>query len=810
MKATATTATAENVLIEVTPLSAEPGIFDDGLPPPTYGHVEYWRELCGALSLAKGHGVADDAWPADLRPSKPTLKALVERGIIVRRTRAWHLKRDWYLRLTALRQRAVATPRQAFFERPRADLPSYAELEGCERICRWLDAQSKRRARLPFVGLVEQLGVDGGAGVEGAEGAASDMPTALLLLMRKHRLVRHTSTCEWALSPTWKQRLLALWKGVDREVRERFPAQPTPSDPFVVAAGIDTWYLNRIDPAGLPLALRQALDALQAQAGEDEEEVDTCWTYDGAPLRMYRAGVSTKQGGGVSWSYILRNPSLALLIRRSPLGGIVAQARLGSECLWRLTPRHALDALDALVRRMWARPLPFRRKEQQTDRARWQVSQVHLAVDVASAPLEEEQLARYVSRSRRQAIFHAAQQEMEQFLRSVDGEQDATLPLVMDWDALYADEGFSAFDGFGFGTIGITEDDEPEPVEERSATLHRFGRRLSGVTFSPGGDVSMVLYDKVLQSRLSGKRHMEPIWLAADWQAGSPVTRHEARLRRPALRELGLPGELRACLDDPWEFLTHLKDVFGAIVGRSEPCPDAVDVAWIRRVVPEEGDTHRSRWPTDPTWRVVQRATFAEAPAEARRLIRRRQQGNDVKVLDRGQYGYLVSRVAVRHPSGGEWTLSRALGEALPALEALEAEKGKDFGELVRERRRQRGLPLPIAEKVLPFRADPPAHTAANACADDEQRLVSIGGPLSAPAPAPATSEPAWDPRQLHAALAEGRVAESWAHLEAAERVGSTRRVLDDLEAAYLTELTTYQRAVARREATIPGSQNVW
>src|SRR5262245_33228288 len=100
-------------------------------------------------------------------------------------------------------------------------------------------------------------------------------------------------------------------------------------------------------------------------------------------------------------------------------------------------------------------------------------------------------------------------------------------------------------------------------------------------------------------------------------------------------------------------------------------------------------ETNRSRWPNDPVWRVVQSATFADAPAEARRLIRRRQRGTDVAVLNRGQFGYLVSRVALQHPNGGTWILSRALGEALPALEALEAKKtqaGQDFGELVRER----------------------------------------------------------------------------------------------------------------------------
>src|SRR5437868_13470487 len=119
---------------------------------------------------------------------------------------------------------------------------------------------------------------------------------------------------------------------------------------------------------------------------------------------MYRAGGNTDQGGGVSWSYILRNNSLALLIRKAPLGGIVAQARLGSECLWRLTPRRALDEVDALIRRMWACPIPFCRKggksAKMSEAARWQVSQILLAVDVANAPLALEQASRYVSRSR--------------------------------------------------------------------------------------------------------------------------------------------------------------------------------------------------------------------------------------------------------------------------------------------------------------------------------------------------------------------------------------------------------------------------
>ena len=115
--------------------------------------------------------------------------------------------------------------------------------------------------------------------------------------------------------------------------------------------------------------------------------------------------------------------------------------------------------------------------------------------------------------------------------------------------------------------------------------------------------------------------------------------------------------------------------------------PAEADVAWIRRVIPDEQDTNQSRWPTDPVWRVVQSAMFHEAPAEARRLIRRRQRGAEVTKLDDVQFGCMISRTAKPHPEGGQWTLSRAMGEVSGSLEAIEAKKtlaGKDFGELVR------------------------------------------------------------------------------------------------------------------------------
>ncbi len=453
--------------------------------------------------------------------------------------------------------------------------------------------------------------------------------------------------------------------------------------PFSVAAGIDTWYLNRLDQAGLTPELKMQLEDLQELARHNDEEVETPWRYDGTPLLMYRAGVNTTQGGGVSWSYILRNTSLTLLIRKTPLGSIIAQATLGSECLWRLTPRRALDELDALVRRMWRGSLRHPRKQQ----GKWQVSQVHLAHDIANTSLALEHLDRYVSRSRRQSVFEAAQADLQRLYAVVDGLRTEDGPEVIDplldlaWEDAFAPEDDELLDPFldeeGDPAFGREASTDPVKAEERSAQVYRWGKRLSGVTWSPGGAISFVQYDKTLESRLRNKRFMEPIWRAAGWDGKASVIRHEARLRRDALRTLGLPADVQGRLDDPWAFLDHLAEVWGYVVGQASTTIDGtagcattdspVDVAWIRRVIPDT-DINRSRWPTDPVWQMVQAAPFADASTKSRRLMRREQHVHAVEHLDAGAYGYLVSRTALLHPKGETFDVSMGLRGFFDAL----------------------------------------------------------------------------------------------------------------------------------------------
>lgn len=104
----------------------------------------------------------------------------------------------------------------------------------------------------------------------------------------------------------------------------------------------------------------------------------------------------------------------------------------------------------------------------------------------------------------------------------------------------------------------------------------------------------------------------------------------------------------------------------------------------------------------------------------------------------------------------------------------------------MRERRRQFGLPLPIADKVLPFRPCVVPDTAYE----------------HSPLPGDDTLT-ATDPLQLRVAMAEEQVAASFAALQDAELRGASRQALDRLEEAYRTEVATYEADVARLAPTL-------
>jgi hypothetical protein len=218
--------------------------------------------------------------------------------------------------------------------------------------------------------------------------------------------------------------------------------------------------------------------------------------------------------------------------------------------------------------------------------------------------------------------------------------------------------------------------------------------------------------------------------------------------------------------------------MFAMAVGQPrEDCLDAVNVAWIRLVTPLDSDKNRSRWPTDLSWAVLQRASFADAPAPARRLIRRRQTVAHLQVLTDGVSGYTSSIIARAHPGGSRFDISMGIREVARLLIREFEKPDKDFGAIVREKRRRWGLALPPADKVLPFRS-----------AFERDQAAPAALTLDAEPPENVSDQ---ERAQWRFDLAVRRLGEAEQAHEWAKRQGRSPRILARLQADVEQEATT-------------------
>lgn len=580
-------------------------------------------------------------------------------------------------------------------------LPCRQQLRHWERVCQYLDTQPLRSVRHPLI-----LGLD-----------APTITTRLLRRMALHGLVRHTEDCRWQLARRWRARLLRLWEGAPAQ--EESPVAPVDGakgddPPFVADRGVDTLYMS-LFATEVPIRLVATCTALKAAAQEQDDTVETPWMALGAPLSMYKSGAGTSgTGRGVSWSFILRNAQVMVLLRKSPLAGLIGSVRLSAVALWTLGARSALDALRADLAAMWEEA-----EHRSFELVRWQLSQMHLCVDVARLAPQAEDVDRLVSRSLKRALHVPSAEAVENAWvgdERWDEFRDDGAPD--DWGGVPLDmfELPTADDDQDDDQSGSNEepqDDSEEPADELGVAVYGWGRRVSGFSFSPGGDLSAVWYDKLLEERLSGKRWMEPIHLAGGWRAGMPLTRIEVRFRRGALRDLmalhtrtvGEHAGERACerdaerwFDDPWTALEHLDDLWAYFAGlppEADAAPDATWRGWMRMVVAQTGDGNRWRWVTDPVWHLVQRAGFGEVPPAS--LVRIPAVRHDLNQVDAELYGLFKLRAALR----GEFleetaTLSLELRDFAQCMEEVDGVKGRDFADEVREKARRMGKPVPI------------------------------------------------------------------------------------------------------------------
>jgi len=155
---------------------------------------------------------------------------------------------------------------------------------------------------------------------------------------------------------------------------------------------------------------------------------------------------------------------------------------------------------------MWRGSLRHPRKQQ----GKWQVSQVRLAHDIANTTIALEPLDRYVSRSRRQSVFEAAQADLQRRYAVVDGQRSADGPDLID-----------PLLDLGWEDAFLPEEDEvldPSLDENDDASLDT--RNTAEPISAEERAIAFVQYDKTLEARRRNKPFMERIWRAAGWEAG--------------------------------------------------------------------------------------------------------------------------------------------------------------------------------------------------------------------------------------------------------------------------------------------------
>jgi hypothetical protein len=380
---------------------------------------------------------------------------------------------------------------------------------------------------------------------------------------------------------------------------------------------------------------------------------------------------------------------------------------------------------------------------------------------------------------------------------------------------LYADQIIAAKDAISFNAAKISRADihidwqggYTPALSNLSEELRCFIRpgRVKGALYFQGGAATGIqfgrsqvvarLYNKSLETKEKGNDAYAELLTARCGEAFDPeqdVWRLEFELKREGAKGFRLyasPEEEDPDEEVEAEMSAEELQHIGALprfFARMEELFLHLTRHWLR-LVEESDDANRSRWPTDSVWRLVQAASFTFAPTKARRLMRREQRVHAVEQLDAGAYGYLVSRTALLHPKGETFDVSMGLRGLLQALKKIAAQPEKDFGELVRQRRRTQGLPVAPTGKVLPF-----LPTWSNDASTEEADLDTA-------AEAVLEGDALTDElRKGLLRLAERRMTEAMQALEEAEQRSATGRELAQLEQAYSYALSEYENRVGR------------
>jgi hypothetical protein len=266
--------------------------------------------------------------------------------------------------------------------------------------------------------------------------------------MARFGLVHHKDDCSRQLARRWRAVLQRLWHQASDEDSTAEKPPTGELAPFIADANVDTLYVSLFAYA-LPAALIERGARFKAEAQQVDASVETPWQVFDAPLSMWKAGVGTSQiNRGVSWSFLLRNAFVMLRLRRVPLQGLISSVRLSAECLWTYGSHVALDGVRDALAAMWAGGWDgtVEAAAQEVAAVRWQLSQIHLCVDVANWAPQPADLDRVLTCSRKRTVHvpSRADEQLAAFATLADGcdELDAfLLGTSEEWSELLAATG---------------------------------------------------------------------------------------------------------------------------------------------------------------------------------------------------------------------------------------------------------------------------------------------------------------------------------------------------------------------------------
>lgn len=408
------------------------------------------------------------------------------------------------------------------------------------------------------------------------------------------------------------------------------------SDVKLLSHGVDTLFLNAHFLDGNGSAVKSELDdevAAQLERWKKEAQAYGEAIPVSWVFRDKHLLMYPNGAGRGHWQWLLRNDDIAFCISRGKWNGGIAQVRFSADFLWEESDL-MLPVLDVatFLDGVFHRDLFY------------QPSEVHLCADIVGwdeiADLDYRRV--FVSRSRKRS-----------------SHMEAT------------DEEFKA-DEFGYGLV------------------------RTGLAFSARGSLSCTIYDKTREIKRSDKLWFRDLWAHHGWDGSAPVWRIECRFKRDALHELKQEGVFHG-VEDVCDLPERLPVLWAYAVGQvGGSAYDGSPDGWLRYVVPLDEDTNRSRWPTHPTWEVIQGAFLSphEQPQEFGKLIRKRREERNIRKGLEAVMGYGTSLSAW---AGGELArpdadLSMFLHWLSSQGEQYLEERDREFSKEVQRKRVKLGL----------------------------------------------------------------------------------------------------------------------